>query len=137
MIDDTAGGVAEVDVGGEAPFATGDEPDSEKITRAMALFAALTAIGANLSDDWSDLAARGMGPLDQPVDGPLVLALHETAAAKRPGEALLLAAALIGERPLKALTAIEVDAVLRNLRAIGLAEEARLLGIDIALANAY
>ena len=50
---------------------------------------------------------------------------------------MLLAAALIGGRSLDALTALEVDAILRAFRAIGLEEEARLLGIEIALANGY
>ena len=55
------------------------------------------------------------------------MAIRDVAADGRLGEVLLLAAALIGDRPLVALRAIEVDALVRALRVIGLTEEARLL----------
>jgi hypothetical protein len=145
VIDDAPGGFAVLGAGpttnealtGAPSLEAEDDRGAEEMARATALLAALTAAGAELDDDWSDLAARGALTPGQPVDGPLILALDEAAATARPGEAMLLAAALIGGRSLDALTALEVDAILRAFRAIGLEEEARLLGIEVALANGY
>jgi hypothetical protein len=134
---DPVGEIAALDAGRLVDLEADDQHDVEALNRAMALFAALSALGAGLGDNWSDLVAQGVAQSGRALDGPMILALHEASAAGRAGEAVLLAAALIGERSLGALTAIEVDAILRAFRAIGLSEEARLLGIDVALANGY
>ncbi len=130
-------GVAGDNAGSAIAPRPGEEESIESPSGAAALFAALSAIGADFGEDWSDLVARGVTSPEGSVDGTLIMAIRDAAADGRLGEVLLLAAALIGDRPLVALRAIEVDALVRALRVIGLTEEARLLAVDVALANGY
>jgi hypothetical protein len=135
--DDSGDGVALLGADELASLKSGGEESAEALSRATALYAALLAVGADIRKGWSDLVAQEAMPPGNAVEGPVILAIRDTAGAGRVGEALLLVAALIGERSLVALNAVEVDAILRALRAVGLTEEARLLAIDVALANGY
>jgi hypothetical protein len=105
--------------------------------RAVALMTVLRALGKPTSDDWAVLAVEKGLSVSENVNSALFLALREAVKHRRTGEGLLAVAAMIDPPSLSDLAAVEIDTMLTGLAAFELAEEARLIGVEIALAHGY
>jgi hypothetical protein len=71
------------------------------------------------------------------VKYPLLLALREASAAKKVGETLLLALALVGERTWSEVAVVEANEILAALQGLDLSREVRRMAFEIALANGF
>jgi hypothetical protein len=73
-------------------------------------------------------------PGGRPIAAATVQALQAAAAARRRAETALLAPLALGETPLGELAPASAGAIVRNLRAVGEDEAARLFAIEVAIA---
>ena len=108
-------------------------PDAPAAPMVLSMIAALgDPVGGEI---WAEVVGVDVTVLDaDPVDPVLWLALQQAAAKGRLGQTILLALVLVGESDLSQANRVALHGAVSALRTVGLADEARHLAVEAALA---
>jgi hypothetical protein len=112
-----------------------EEGTATRLRQQYLLLASFHAMGTTDPTLWTALSGWDVAEETLGVKYPLLLALREASAAKKVGETLLLALALVGERTWSEIAVVEANEILAALHGLDLSREVRRMAFEIALAN--